>query len=192
MSTLKPRVSRSFAYGLTFLGSATSPGIAWQDIPIQSSTPTGVGVHVVVQSRNNLLRDRASKLEQLLSLSAVTGTGGSDTYARSWVEAASELPTTDRELAASLDTSDAVATIRAALSLQVKELAAVLGVKRPTIYAWLRGEAKPQPQNRTRIAHLLKFAKDWNAISKMPVGASVRMNWELTVSRWSIYWPTQR
>ena len=66
MSMLKPRVSRSFAYGLTFLGSATSPGIAWQDVPIQSSTPTGVGVHVVVQSRNNLLTTREQQILRMI------------------------------------------------------------------------------------------------------------------------------
>jgi predicted DNA-binding transcriptional regulator AlpA len=121
-----------------------------------------------------VLRDGATRFAQLLSLLDQVGTSGSVPSARFWVEAASEIPDEDREYTESQDTSEAVATIRLTLSLQIKELAAVLGVSRPTIYSWLRDEEKPQPQNRKRIAHLLKFAKAWKSMSKAPVGSMVR------------------
>ncbi|MEZ6115544.1 MAG: helix-turn-helix domain-containing protein [Pirellulaceae bacterium] len=121
-----------------------------------------------------MLRDEAARFDQLLSLINQAGTGGSSPFGRCWVEAASEIPIDNPEYAESLDTSEAVATIRSTLSLQMKELANVLGVSRPTVYSWLRDEEKPQPQNRQRIARLLKFAKAWNSLSKSPIGATVR------------------
>ncbi len=169
----KARFSNTFVYGCAFLGSATSPGIAWADVPVESSSPTRSGVLIIVESRNAVLRDGASRLDQLLSLQTQVGTGGSSPTARFWLEAASEIPTSDRKYTDNQDTSGAVAAIRSAPSLQIKELATVIGVSRPTIYSWLRDEEKPQPQNRKRIAHLLKFANAWNSMSKVPIGSMV-------------------
>ena len=170
----KSRFSNTFAYGFAFLGTATSPGIGWSDVPSETSSPNQSGSQIAIESRNAVIRERALKLDQLISLQAMVGTGGSISHGRYWFEAASDILSTDREYLDSHDTSDAVATIRAALSLQVKELANVLGVSRPTIYSWMRDDEKPQPQNRNRIAYLLRFAKAWNSMSDKPVGALVR------------------
>ncbi len=174
MTKTKPSISRSFAYGITFLSTATSPGIAWPDVPVQSSTPSNSSNSTAVESRHLVLRDRASTIDQLLALHANSGTGGCESHVRASFEAASEIPAVRHNLPASLDTADAVASIRAALSLQVKELATVLGVTRPTIYTWLRNDEKPQSHNRRRISQLHKFAKTWDSMSSKPVGAAVR------------------
>lgn len=69
------------------------------------------------------------------------------------------------------DTADKIALIRSTLSLNVKELAAVLLVKRPTVYAWIAGTAQPQHQNRKRIDNVAALARDWTALCERPLGS---------------------
>ena len=76
--------------------------------------------------------------------------------------------------AALANVSEAIATIRSALSLQVKELAEALRVERPTVYAWIRGESSPQPENRERLAAILRVAQGWNNHCGLPMEGSVR------------------
>ena len=70
----------------------------------------------------------------------------------------------------SLSIQDQIAAIRGALSLQMKELAAVLKVQRPTVYAWTNGDSAPQPNNRVRLQNLWQIAREWNRLSRLPLG----------------------
>ena len=69
-----------------------------------------------------------------------------------------------------LATSDRVLLIRRWLSLSVAEAARVLGVQRPTVYAWERGEV-PAQKNVARLRSVFELADRWRSISKEPVGA---------------------
>lgn len=67
-------------------------------------------------------------------------------------------------------TSDRVLLIRRWLSLSVAEAARVLGVQRPTIYAWERGDV-PAQKNVARLGALFDLASHWRSLSDEPVGA---------------------
>ena len=67
-------------------------------------------------------------------------------------------------------TSDRVLLIRRWLSLSVAETARVLGVRRPTVYAWERGEV-PAQKNAIRLRVLFELANHWRSLSEEPVGA---------------------
>ena len=67
-----------------------------------------------------------------------------------------------------------VSIVRAALSLNITELAKVLQVKRPTIYAWLGERAEPQGHNVRRLNELLGVARYWMRRTNTPLGAFVR------------------
>ncbi len=76
------------------------------------------------------------------------------------IKQVSTLPSTDVQ----------IATIRSALSLQMKELAEVVGVERPTIYSWLNAQNSPQPVNRDRLHTIYRLALQWNRLSAAPLG----------------------
>jgi excisionase family DNA binding protein len=67
-------------------------------------------------------------------------------------------------------TSDRVLLIRRWLSLSVAEAARALGVQRPTVYAWERGEV-PAHKNASRLRVLFELANHWRSLSEEPVGA---------------------
>jgi transcriptional regulator with XRE-family HTH domain len=54
-----------------------------------------------------------------------------------------------------------VGSIRVAFGLTVADTARVLGVERPTIYSWLRGESTPTTSNRQRIEKVFEMADIW-------------------------------
>jgi excisionase family DNA binding protein len=74
------------------------------------------------------------------------------------------------EPADALATSDRVLLIRRWLSLSVAEAARVLGVQRPTVYAWERGEV-PAQKNVGRLRTIFDLANHWRSLSEEPVGA---------------------
>ena len=55
-------------------------------------------------------------------------------------------------------------------TLSVAEAARVLGVQRPTIYAWERGDV-PARKNVARLGALFDLASHWRSLSDEPVGA---------------------
>ncbi len=63
------------------------------------------------------------------------------------------------------DVAAAVDDIRSRLSLSVTALSAILDVKRPTIYSWLRGDAQPHAKNLERIANLHQISQRWHDLS---------------------------
>jgi len=68
-----------------------------------------------------------------------------------------------------------VARIRAALGLNVSETARVLGVQRPTIYAWLAGQSRPQRSHWQRLIAIEDIAATWLRLSALPLGDEVRL-----------------
>lgn len=80
---------------------------------------------------------------------------------------ARELPwgtSTDASLCAQPVTiAEKLESIRVALDLSTSALAELVGVSRPTIYQWIRGQAEPQSSNhRARIDRLAECAVNWN------------------------------
>lgn len=65
--------------------------------------------------------------------------------------------------------AEQVAAIRAFLALNVSETARVLGVERPTIYAWVTSKSRPHPGNRERIERLYSLARRWSRITSRPL-----------------------
>lgn len=68
-----------------------------------------------------------------------------------------------------------LADIRAAFSLNVTQLALVLQVERPTIYAWLAGEQIPLIENRRRVAAVWELASVWMRLTNRPLGDRLRL-----------------
>ncbi|CAM5396876.1 hypothetical protein LSHI6S_02151 [Leifsonia shinshuensis] len=61
-------------------------------------------------------------------------------------------------------TSEVVNAIRSAFGLSVTDLAAVLGVERPTIYSWLKDQSLPSATRRDRMGLVLRLADTWTAM----------------------------
>lgn len=57
--------------------------------------------------------------------------------------------------------ADLVATIRDGFAITMSDLATVLGVSRPTAYAWLEGQ-EPKPEAMMRIQRLSRAADEFN------------------------------
>ena len=68
--------------------------------------------------------------------------------------------------------SRALAVIRTAFPLQISQIAEILGVSRPTVYAWIGDEQQPQPRCQERLKQIYSLAEYWNARSNLPVPAS--------------------
>jgi hypothetical protein len=69
------------------------------------------------------------------------------------------------------DAAERISLIRSTLSLNVTELAAVLHVERPTVYAWIGGTAQPNARNSTRIEAVSAIAREWATFSGLPLGS---------------------
>lgn len=64
-------------------------------------------------------------------------------------------------------------TIKTRLGIGMKHLAAALGVERPTVYAWTKGERQPQPKRWERIHSLLELADYWQDLSRHPLSRRI-------------------
>ncbi|MGP6206077.1 helix-turn-helix domain-containing protein [Microbacterium sp. F2] len=60
--------------------------------------------------------------------------------------------------------SSMVNRIRLAFGLSVTDLAAVLGVERPTIYSWLKDGSTPAPARLARVQQVLALADTWSEL----------------------------
>ena len=63
--------------------------------------------------------------------------------------------------------------IRANLGIGMKYLAAALNVKRPTAYAWIKGERLPQPKRWERVRSLAELADYWLEMSRHPLSRRI-------------------
>jgi|GEM_PF-2368900 len=73
---------------------------------------------------------------------------------------------------------DMIASIRSALSLQIKELAEIIHVKRQAIYSWINDESVPSQTNSLRLKQIYQLAQSWNNLSSLPAGKKIRQQWE--------------
>lgn len=67
-----------------------------------------------------------------------------------------------------------VAAIRHYLSLTITDLARVLRVERPTVYAWIAETSRPHDQNLVRIWRIYELACAWRSLSTKPLGKLIR------------------
>jgi len=119
---------------------------------------------------------RKSILATLLSAGMLVGTGG--TVNANIIPHLYDSPTCltwsihqmHRRLSQLVDTSERVAALRRYFSLNITDLAKVLRVERPTIYAWLQGNAAPHPGNLKRLEQIYQLSRDWRTLSAAPAG----------------------
>lgn len=103
----------------------------------------------------------------LLAASLVVGTGGhvipqlSATSSVDTVVARKSSSNNTLRRGRSLFVSDQLANVRAIFGFSAKQLADVLRVSRPTIYAWIDGTTEPREHNRERINLLERLAMAW-------------------------------
>jgi hypothetical protein len=64
-----------------------------------------------------------------------------------------------------------LSSIRRYFSLNVTELARVLRVERPTVYAWLSSKTEPHQANMDRIGQVYQLARKWRQLSALPIGS---------------------
>jgi hypothetical protein len=62
-----------------------------------------------------------------------------------------------------------ISEIRSRLSLNLKQVADAMQVRRPAVYAWLQG-ANPREAQQTRLKELRDIAKTWSSLTDKPVG----------------------
>jgi DNA-binding transcriptional regulator YiaG len=72
--------------------------------------------------------------------------------------------------------SEILIGLRAHFSLNTSELARVLGVERPTIYAWSKGTVTVRQQHRARLASLNRLLTFWTGLSPRPLGSLKHLN----------------
>lgn len=96
-----------------------------------------------------------------------------DTFLRSGSVRTDVIYKLDFELPRSLP--EIIAEIRSSLSLQIKELAEIIGVERPTVYGWLKQEAEPRRANYRRLLQVHEIAKFWRSLSQEPLGREIRL-----------------
>lgn len=70
--------------------------------------------------------------------------------------------------------NEIIAAIRSSLSLQIKELAEILRVQRPTVYSWIKNEVEPSQTNRERLQHLYRIALKWKQLCNLPADSLIR------------------
>jgi hypothetical protein len=66
--------------------------------------------------------------------------------------------------------SEILLRLRAHFSLNTSELARVLGVERPTIYAWSKESVALRKQHRARLVALDRLVRFWTRLSPRPLG----------------------
>lgn len=67
---------------------------------------------------------------------------------------------------ASVSFADMVAQIKIAFSLSVSDLAQILHVERPTIYAWLDERWVPKEENVSRVTQVFRHANYWSKLNR--------------------------
>ncbi len=114
-------------------------------------------------------------------ISMVVGTGGTASGATvSWIPHDSLgyrvtcTSLTPQSPSVLLDTRERTTGLRRYFSLNISDLARVLHVERPTVYAWLKGSSAPHPGNLKRLERIYRLARDWRARSSAPMGIYVR------------------
>jgi|LSQX01.2.fsa_nt_gb transcriptional regulator with XRE-family HTH domain len=166
-----PRRNRVYDFA-GYQTNSTSPGIA----AVQSHanrTDAGGGDPAFVDSweQQRFVFEQAKHLD-LIAQGVYQGSGGNFVLVVVKTEARSPEPAEDPALAFS-DLEEQIATLKSALSLQVKELAQILGVERPTIYSWINRRNTPRSASREKLFALYRLAQQWNRLSTSPLGSAL-------------------
>lgn len=82
-----------------------------------------------------------------------------------------EVPPTNERLEHISLPGDLIREIKSVLSLSVTDLAKILRVERPTVYAWMRDSQSIREHNLSRVETISEFAKFWKTHSKKPLGS---------------------
>lgn len=112
-----------------------------------------------------------SSFEDAAVPTALCGSGGDSVLTK-----LIDVEETDQEadVGVPLSHNETIAGIRSALSLQIKELAEVLRVQRPTIYSWINNEVEPSAGNRERMQQVYRIAAQWTRRCNLPAERLVR------------------
>ena len=112
---------------------------------------------------------------------AASGTGGSLTshtllHKGAWVyDATLAVSATEATAVGVAETPSAqLDLVREALGLSITDLANLLGVTRPTIYAWIQGKQEPKPEMLARIRELRAVAQAAEALALPRMNRLVR------------------
>jgi len=70
--------------------------------------------------------------------------------------------------------SELVNSIRSAFKLSITDLAAILGVERPTVYSWLKDSATPSVANDRRLQSVFVLADTWSQVAADNQGPALR------------------
>lgn len=106
-------------------------------------------------------------------LPVLTGSGGDSAHTKV-IKLEEVNSTSNADAVAPLSHGETIACIRSALSLQIKELAEVLRVQRPTVYSWINGEVEPSAVNRERMQQVYRLASEWKRRCNLPAERLVR------------------
>ncbi len=73
-----------------------------------------------------------------------------------------------------VDVRERLGGLKRYLSLNVSDLARVVGVERPTIYAWLDDRSEPHRSNLRKVDQVYRLAQAWRSMSSVPIGKYLR------------------
>lgn len=65
---------------------------------------------------------------------------------------------------------DRISMIRQHLSLSLSDFARIVGIERPTVYAWMEEKSMPRRTNIERLNRIAAFAERWNELAARPIG----------------------
>ena len=168
---LRAKFARNF---FLVAGLSTSPGVAFGALPPDaSSIGPIIADSVPLWDQLSFLRSYAGQLEALPSTYSAAGSGSWLCDIGTVVESESVSSHQAQTQYRSETVADSIAGIRSAFSLQIKELAQILKVERPTIYAWMKGFALPQQHNQIRLRQIHRLAMQWNRLSDQPTGTGI-------------------
>jgi len=175
MTQMRERTESGQTATKGWLRALSGPGIAFGSTPNHASgIGPGYANLVTVWDQQEFLQEYAGQLHAVPATSDLPGSGSGYQVVNLVVEVESPRLRASDELSPSRSLSEFVAEIRSALSLQIKELAEILHVERPTVYAWIKESSSPQKQNRVRLRQVARLAGTWNRLSNRPIGQAIR------------------
>ncbi|MBM4090962.1 MAG: hypothetical protein FJ276_16295 [Planctomycetes bacterium] len=152
----------------------SSPGIVIHE---HMPEPTGIGgsweEDLPAWQQADIARRRQQNLSRLpvALIMARTGTNPPVVFVTTYL--VTSKPARSERADATVAVSRLVAHVRSSLSLQIKQLAEVVGVERPTVYAWIKEQSQPRPQKLVRLKGLYQLAKCWDEFASEPLGKAI-------------------
>lgn len=152
----------------------SSPGFA---ITEQMPEPTGTRLaweeDLSVWQQRSIARQRQQSVSPSPAAVFITRTGTGPIVVILPLTVLIQKPSPIESAEPTVSVSRLIAQVRSSLSLQIKQLAEVLGVERPTVYAWIKEESQPRPQKRARLRELYQLARRWDELSNEPLGKAL-------------------